>query len=90
MLHTLSHDEYISWMAYYSVEPFPEERADLRNATLIAAISAMLGGKGKVDDLLVDYWRITAGKQQKQSPEEVASRLQALFAALDKKGGGKR
>jgi hypothetical protein len=84
MLNTLSYDEYISWMAYYSVEPFPEERADLRNATLIAAISAMLGGKPKAKDFLFDYWK-TEQQQQKQSPEEVLSKLKLIMGY-----GGKR
>jgi hypothetical protein len=84
MLETLSHDEYISWAAYYSVEPFPEERADLRNATLIASISAMLGGKTKAKNFLVDYWK-TAPEQPKQSPEEVLSKLKMIMGYGGKK-----
>jgi hypothetical protein len=77
MLNTLSYDEYISGISYYSVEPFPEERADLRNATLIAAISAMLGGKPKAKDFIVDYWK--TAQEQKQSPEEVLSKLKLIM-----------
>jgi hypothetical protein len=78
MLATMSHAEYVSWVAYYSVEPFPEERADLRNAMLISAVATMLGGRPKTKDFIVDWWK-TAGEQQNQSPEEVLSKLKLII-----------
>lgn len=36
--------EFAEWMAYYRVEPFGEERADLRNGALISTIAAMFTG----------------------------------------------
>ena len=35
----LSSKDFAEWMAYYAVEPFGEERADLRNAIVASTIA---------------------------------------------------
>jgi hypothetical protein len=37
--------EFEEWAAFYQLEPFGEERAELRNAWLIYAVATMLGAK---------------------------------------------
>ena len=39
LLASLSSRQISEWMAYFSIEPFGEERADLRMATLAALIA---------------------------------------------------
>lgn len=39
-------------MAYYRLEPFGEERADLRNAMLMALISNAFGNDSTVSDFM--------------------------------------
>ena len=41
-------------MAYHMVEPFGEERADLRNAILCNLVSNALGGKSKIENYMID------------------------------------
>jgi hypothetical protein len=37
LLHSMSSQEFIEWMAYYAMEPFGPEADDARNALSIAA-----------------------------------------------------
>jgi hypothetical protein len=85
MLARMSMSEYVHWQAIYNVEPFPEERADIRAAeqlrmTLIAAGAKQLP---KISELLPDYW----GEHQtpQQTPEQIKSNMQLVKAANKKK-----
>lgn len=85
MLREMSHAEYVNWRAIYSVEPFPEERADLRTAeqlrmTLIAAGVKQIP---KIADLMPDYWgeRITP----QQTPAQIKANMALVKAARKKK-----
>jgi hypothetical protein len=85
MLQTLSHAEYVDWLAYYSIEPFPEEREDLRHARLIAGIAEMVGGKKQnIKDFMFDFWGDPQNTKE-QSPEEVVSKLKTIFSAFAKR-----
>ena len=77
--------EYVNWQAIYSIEPFPEERADLRAAeqlrmTLIAAGVKKLP---TIAELLPDYWG--ERKPVQQTPEQIKANLQLIKAANRKK-----
>lgn len=39
--------EFTDWLAYYQLEPFGEERADLRHAVLCALVANIFRGKGR-------------------------------------------
>jgi hypothetical protein len=76
--------EYVHWQAIYSVEPFPEDRADRRAAKIIQAL--MLGRVKEVPTLAVlmpDYW----GERQphQQTPEQIKANVQLIKAANRKK-----
>jgi hypothetical protein len=45
MLHRVSAEEMVSWMAYDMIEPFGESRADFRSALSTAQILASKGAK---------------------------------------------
>lgn len=68
-LSSVGSDELALYEALFAVEPFPDQRADLR-AAMTACVSAnSMRGKGKpakLRDFLPDYW-----DERKQSPEEM-------------------
>jgi len=35
----MSYDEFLNWIAYFELEPFGEERADLRSGVIAATIA---------------------------------------------------
>jgi hypothetical protein len=85
MLAGMSMNEYVHWQAIYSVEPFPEERADLRTAeqlrmTLIAAGVKQLP---TIVELLPDYWG--ERKPIQQTPEQMKANINLIKAANRKK-----
>lgn len=59
MLNGMTYAEYIDWQAFYSVEPFPEERQDIRTAYTIFYIQALLLGKKaqkNIQPFIPNYW----------------------------------
>jgi hypothetical protein len=85
MLAGMSHAEYVHWQAIYSVEPFPEDREDLRTAeqlrmTLIAAGVKQLP---KISDLIPDWWG--ERKPQQQSPAQIKANMQLVKATKKRK-----
>jgi hypothetical protein len=85
---------FLEWMAYSRVEPFGEERADWRNANLMALVAMGLGAKNvKPADFM---WR-TATKAQssrRQTPEEMWAILGAVAKVqnkiVERKAGAKK
>ena len=52
--------EYALWRAYYEIEPFGEERADLRAAIIAMTIANVFRGRGrsyKAEDFMPDFDR---------------------------------
>lgn len=85
MLAGMPISEYVHWRAIYEVEPFPEERADIRAAeslrmTLIAAGIKKLP---KIDDLIPDWWG--ERKTPQQTPEQIKANMALVKAANRKK-----
>lgn len=55
----MTEGEFNEWAKYYSLEPFGEERADLRNALLCEVIARCNGAKGvKLTDFLLFHEEI--------------------------------
>lgn len=85
MLNTISYAEYIEWVAYYSIEPFPEERADFRNAliaTILVNINSPKGSQKELKDFMFDFW---GEINTKQSQNEIFRNATFLNAILNKK-----
>ena len=84
LLRDTSASEMAHWKAYSCLSPFGEERADFRNAMLMAQIASMFGPKKgrrpKVSDFLPKF----AAKKRKQTPEE----MWAILTAVTKATGG--
>lgn len=74
------------WMAYYSIEPFGEARADFRNATLLSFLADALGLKKngqhfKPIDFMPDF-----ESEPIEQPHQTWQQQKAMFrAALGKK-----
>lgn len=85
MLAGMSHAEYVNWLAIYSVEPFPEERADQRTAELLRMMMITAGVKKlpKISDLMPDWW----GEHQapQQTPEQIRANMAIIKATKKKK-----
>lgn len=47
MLNSMSSHELTEWMAYAGIEPFGEERADLRAGIISATVANRMRGKGE-------------------------------------------
>ena len=84
MLAGMTHAEYIHWQAIYSIEPFPEDRADLRTAEQLRMMLLTAGAKPPlIADLLPDYWG--ERPERKQTPEQIKASLDLIKAARKKK-----
>ncbi len=59
MLGELTSDQLIDWIAYSNLEPFGEERGDLRSAIIASTIANCNRGKGqrafKVNDFMPKF-----------------------------------
>lgn len=85
LLNEISSEELTEWMAYAELEPFGEERADLRSATVAAVIANANRDRKKrsrpyrVTDFMPKFG------QQEQSEEDMLAVAEAWVKAL----GGK-
>ncbi len=85
MLDRMSSKELASWMAYHTLEPWGEERADLRNGVLCCLIANLFRKKGKPpfkpEDFMPKFWK------EKPDPEMMLQKvrqLNAMFGGVDK------
>lgn len=91
MLDRMSGREFREWMAYSSIEPFGEERADLRQAMTTSAVHNSVQAQTKhpkytkpADFMpFVDKPESAPAKREPVSPEE----LRAKFMAFTSKRG---
>ena len=90
MLVNMSYVEYQDWQAFYSTEPFPEERADFRNALLTSVMINLKRGKNKaveLEDFVPDYWN--ERKDKKQTPEQMLANAKMISAMVSGRKEGK-
>lgn len=73
--------EFTDWLAYYQLEPFGEERADLRNAILCALIANLLRGKGRRAKLKDFLPRFDEEPRRKQSLADMRAVMERFTAA---------
>lgn len=70
----MSAREFAEWMAYYRLEPFGEERADLR-AGIIASASVNVWAKRGRSAKPSDFMPKFAARPQVQSLDEIKAKL---------------
>lgn len=82
MLAGMSAEEYSYWVEYFSIEPFPELRQDIRTAEIVQAIIA-LGGKKppSIEELLPDWWD-ESRRNAPDSPKVIESKMKMLAAVM--------
>lgn len=88
LLDRMSSREFSEWMAFYSIEPFGEERADLRQALTTSAVANMHQAQTKKPKWttpkdFMPFLRDGKPAQEKQadvakSPEVLAAKFAAL------------
>lgn len=82
----MSHREFVSWLAFYEVEPWGEERADLRAgivASTVANCHVSRKGKGfKPSDFMPDF-----GKAAKRKTGQTREEQMAVFDTLKRMYG---
>jgi hypothetical protein len=88
LLNRMSARELVSWQAYSMIEPFGEERADLRAGIIAATIANVNRKKGrkpyKPSDFMVEFAKY---EKPKQDLGTLVRKLSALKASL---GAGKK
>ena len=85
LLARISSRELAEWMQYYELEPFGEERADLRAAIVATTIANSNRRKGKRAFKPADFMPRFEKKEEAQSWEQQLAIVEALNSAL----GGK-
>jgi hypothetical protein len=86
MLAGMPHSEYVQWKAIYEIEPFPEERADLRTAGIIQALT--LGRVKKVPaikEIMLDFDWWGEHQTPQQTREQIRANMAIVKAAKKKK-----
>jgi hypothetical protein len=73
-------------MAYAEVEPFGEDRADLRSGIVAATVYNLNRGRGMPSMKPVDF--IPRFERRRQTAEEMAQRLDLLTAMTKPPGAG--
>lgn len=79
MLERMSWREYLEWQEYFALEPFGEERADLR-AGIVASVIANVNRdpkKRKEPYAPLDFMPYT--ERPKPTPEQVAHKIRAAL-----------
>jgi hypothetical protein len=66
-------------MAYYMLEPWGEERSDLRAGIIASTMANVMGNKSKPADFMPDF---SSNHQPRNSKEEQFAELERLFGEL--------
>ena len=84
---TLSEHELAEWMAYYSLEPWGEDRADLRAGVIASAVYNAQGAKkrGGGQFAPADFLLFPERRDDPNSARNVKAKLLAAFGGKVKK-----
>lgn len=86
LLTRVSSRELTEWMAYYELEPFGEERADLRAGIIASTVANVNRAKGKAyqpQDFMPKFGR--RGARSWQELMAAVERMNALFGGRDER-----
>lgn len=79
-------DEFLRWMAFSSLEPFGDDRADWHNAMILAQQANMNRKKGKSPSRPHKFLLKFRREQPGQSMQQMEMALMAQYSAM----GGRR
>ena len=83
--------EFAEWVAYYSLDPFGEERADLRIAQLdaiIATVNAPKGRRFRPKDFMFDFTKHGRRMGQNEIAQQLMLFAKAHNEAIKRGGSG--
>jgi hypothetical protein len=85
MLDTMSYVELQDWTTFFSIEPFPEERADFRVAHAMALLANINIDPDKhapvtYSDFMPDYWKNIGVKEEALHAEKQNELYNAVFS----------
>lgn len=87
MLGEISVQEFREWRAYYDLEPFGEERQDLRIASIVSTMVNLVRKKGKPPIKIRDAMlRIGEPPAKKRRPWEQLKAMGAAIAGAFQRG----
>ena len=76
----ISSAEFAEWIAYDRIDPFGEERADLRAAIIAATVANAFRGKNGKTFMPVDFMPLVAREgSREQTPTEMKNQLKTAF-----------
>lgn len=75
--------EFAEWLAFYRIDPFGEQRADLRNGILAALVANAMRRSGQQPAKPEDFMPFR--EVRKRTPEEAALMLKAYAQELSKR-----
>lgn len=88
LLARMSGREIAEWMAYYRIEPWGEERGDLRSGVLASIVCNALRGKGdrvrKPQEFVLKFG---GDVPDREDPKRVFATLKAMFKAVNSAQG---
>lgn len=92
LLDRMSSREFAEWMAYYGIEPFGEERADLRQAYTTAAVTNlhMAQTKNPKWTTPADFMSFTRKRERPQPAAPAQLPPEVLLAKFNALTSGKR
>lgn len=85
MLERMSSRELTEWRAYWEIEPWGEERADLRVGTLSAIVANVARGKGQRPFSPADFFYRPAAASRPRGPlsdEELLAKARVIHEQL--------
>lgn len=84
MLQGMSAEEYGYWQAFFSIEPFPQQRQDRRVAEQLRVMLWAAGLKHlpRISELMPDWW---GENDSRQSPEQIKAQMKFALAPRRRK-----
>ena len=79
MLAGSSIEQLYKWMAYASIEPFGDERADLRSAIISYTVANALAGKGAKSLEIEDFMPKFNQPKKRQTDKEIEMIFRGMY-----------
>jgi hypothetical protein len=80
LLQSLTSRQFAEWMAFYSIDPFGDQRADLRTGIVASVLNNRWRGKTEHPREPVDFMPFR--EQPEQTPEEIQRQLRSILGQV--------
>lgn len=77
LLRELTSKQFSEWLVWYSIEPFGDQRADLRAGIIAATMSNRWRGKHEQPSEPIDF--MPFHRRHKQTPDEMKALLRGVL-----------